>query len=214
MMVSTLVFALTLAAGPVKVASVELSPAGNVTAEAAEFVSEHFAARLAETPGLEVTTRKAIVTLLGLERQRQLLGCADDSTSCMEELAGALGAEVVLVGELARLDRSLQANLRVMEAKTARVLHSSVVRAGTQEALLDKLDDATKEMGATLQAHFGLARPTRWQPWVLFGAGRAAAGVLAMAGGLAWYALGDSTPTVAVGVSAGAALVTLQWSFR
>lgn len=261
-MVSPLLVMLVLAAGPVKVASVGLSPAGDVSVETAEFVSEHFAARLGAAPGLEVTTRKAIETLLGLERQRQLLGCADDSTSCMTELAGALGADVVLVGELARLDRSLQVNLRVMEAGTARVLHAASVRGDTQEELLDRLDGAAGEMAAALRAHFGLAQPTRWQPWVMFGAGVAGAavgavflgraaqawgtlnapatpavgpsdaaalaqqgalsqglgiallsvGALAMAGGLAWYALGDSGPAVAVGLSPGGAVVTLGWS--
>jgi hypothetical protein len=36
--------------------------------------------------------------LLGLERQKQMLGCAEDSSNCLAELAGALGARFVLNG--------------------------------------------------------------------------------------------------------------------
>lgn len=160
-----LVLTTALAAAPVKVASVGLAPSGGITAEQADFVSEQFGARLATEPGFEVTTRKAIATLLGLERQRQLLGCADDSTSCMEELAGALGADVVLVGELARLDASTQANLRAVDARGAKVLHVVTVRAASQEALLDGLDGAVHELADALRQRFGLAAPPpRWQP--------------------------------------------------
>jgi TolB-like protein len=206
--VLSLVIALGLAAGPVKIASVGLSPAGGVSPQSAEFVSEHFAAKLATAAGLEVTTRKAIATMLGLERQRQLLGCADDSSSCMAELAGALGAEVVLVGELAQLDTSLQVNVRAMEARTARVLHSAVVRADTQEQLLDRLDGAARQMAVALQDHYGIPRPTRWQPWLVVGTGLVTAGVggifLAQAA-RAWSTL-NAPATAATGPSDAATL--------
>lgn len=207
-MVLSLVIALGLAAAPVKIASVGLTPTGGVSALSAEFVSEHFAAKLATAAGLQVTTRKAIVTLLGLERQRQLLGCTDDDTSCMTELAGALGADVVLVGELAQLDRSLQVNLRAMEASTARVLHSTTVRADSQELLLDRLSDAASAMAVALQDHFGITRPSRWQPWVVVGTGLITAGVgavfLAQAS-RAWSTL-NAPATAEVGPSDAATL--------
>ena len=51
----------------------------------------------------QVISQQDIATMLGLERQKQLMGCADDSTSCLAELSGALGARFVMSGTLTRL---------------------------------------------------------------------------------------------------------------
>lgn len=62
--------------------------------------SEVLATHLREH-GLKVMTGRDIGAVLGLERQKQLLGCMDDSTSCSAELAGALGVGALVVGTVA-----------------------------------------------------------------------------------------------------------------
>src|SRR5438046_7919376 len=74
----------------------------DVEPEKADFFLEYLAQELYDA-GYQVVTRKQIDAVLGLERQKQLLGCADSSSSCLTELAGALGVDAILVGSVARL---------------------------------------------------------------------------------------------------------------
>src|SRR5438128_1810620 len=61
----------------------------------ADFFREYLAQSLGDH-GFDVITAKQMAAVIGLERQKQLLGCADSSSSCLAELAGALGAELLL----------------------------------------------------------------------------------------------------------------------
>jgi hypothetical protein len=171
---------LLLSASPVQVASAGFAGVGGVTEDTASFIAEHFANLLAKEPGLEVTTQRTVMSLLGIERQRQLLGCADNSRTCLAELTGALGAKVLLVGEVAKLDHSLQVNVRALEASTGHLLHVASVRGDSTEAVLDRLEPIAQTTASALRVHYGLevpARAARWPALVLAGAGVAAAGV-------------------------------------
>jgi hypothetical protein len=53
--------------------------------------------------GVSMTTPADVAVVLGLERQRQLLGCSSDSSNCAMELAAALNARVLLGGSIARV---------------------------------------------------------------------------------------------------------------
>src|SRR5881398_1613253 len=57
-----------------------------------------------ETPKLgkfEVISSSDVTQLLGFERQRQLLGCKEDS--CLAELGGALGVDYLVTSQLGKL---------------------------------------------------------------------------------------------------------------
>jgi hypothetical protein len=73
-----------------------------------------------------------MAAILGLERQKQLLGCTDASSSCMAELASALGVDAILAGELAKLGSTYQLDLKVLSAKDGARL------AGWSENLKDE----------------------------------------------------------------------------
>src|SRR3954468_7651531 len=68
----------------------------------AAFFSEHLAQQLAAA-GAKVSSDREINSVLGLERRRQLLGCSENSNECVTELAGALGVDALVVGDIARL---------------------------------------------------------------------------------------------------------------
>src|SRR4051812_29987801 len=89
-------------AAPVTLAAPALANAG-LPPDKMEFFTERIAQALA-VPGLKVITARDIATVLGLERQKQLLGCASDGNSCIGELGNALGAKGILNGSLARID--------------------------------------------------------------------------------------------------------------
>ena len=85
----------------------------DVPVEAASFYTEHLAQALARH-GLLVMTPKQLEAVLGLERQKQLLGCAE--SSCMVELANALGVDGLLLGEIGRFGERYQINLKIVSA--------------------------------------------------------------------------------------------------
>ncbi|MDP3503351.1 MAG: hypothetical protein Q8S33_23655 [Myxococcales bacterium] len=123
--------------------AVEVSP------EKAQFFALHLSSALRDR-GLSVISSQDIATLLGVERQKQLLGCAEDSSSCMVELAGALGAQLVLSGSIAKLETTYQVNLRVLQSSDGKVVAQQVVRAESQEQLLVALDDAAASLARQL----------------------------------------------------------------
>jgi TolB-like protein len=208
-----------LAASPISVAAAGFSPVGGVSEDTASFIAEHFANLLATQPQLEVTTQRAVMALLGLERQRQLMGCAADSSrTCLAELTGALGAKVLLVGEVAKLEHSLQVNLRLIEASSGHVLHLASVRGESSEVVLDRLEPVAIAAGRALRAHYGLESTSgpRWPSLVLTGAGVLAAGVgtyFLVDAANAWARLGtpslDLAPTDAKAVASSGA--RSQW---
>lgn len=105
----------------------------------------------AEAPGAEVVTRQDVEQLLAIEGQKQATGCADSSDSCAAEIANALGAELVVRGELDTLDGQRTLTMTVMNTKRL---------GGTQRALLqaDSVSGLGDKARAELPRLLSLAR--------------------------------------------------------
>lgn len=213
----SLMVALTLAQAP-KLAA----PAWDgveVSAEKAQFFSLHLASALRDR-GVSVITSQDIAAVLGVERQKQLLGCNDAASSCMLELSNALGAQLILTGVVAKLESSYQVNLRVLSGTDGKVVAQELVRGESQEKLLLALDDAARSIARQLEprAPPGSARALAWIPAV-------AAGAFAVAGGV-FYGLalersstldrmlvpGATREALAPVVSAGQTFELLGWA--
>src|SRR5450432_1754754 len=109
MLASTFALTLCLAATePLKLAEPGLSVVG-LSQQRAEVFTGHLAGRLLDA-GAQVTTAKAIEQLLGVERQKQLLGCNEQHASCLVEIANALGSDGIVFGEIAKVGASYQVN--------------------------------------------------------------------------------------------------------
>src|SRR5512132_1453543 len=87
-----------------------------------ELLVEVILADLAASHRVDAIGASDIEAMLGVERQRQLLGCSDNSSSCLAELGGALGAEYILVGTLAKLERSKRLDVKLLDTRTNRVV--------------------------------------------------------------------------------------------
>jgi TolB-like protein len=109
---------------PIKVAVLPLTTGDAALTEAARSLSDQLAAELGRDARLSVITTADVATLLGLERQKQLLGCSEDS--CVAELTGALGAVFVVSGALARVDDVVRLDVQVLStARSAAVVRES-----------------------------------------------------------------------------------------
>jgi hypothetical protein len=172
-----------LAAAPLKVALPNWS-VSRVDPVAAQALELRFAARLG-AQGLEVSAQRDIVAALTQERQRQLLGCSDENSSCLVELAGALGVDAIVSGVLARQGSGYLVTLRVIRASDAALLDARSASARSLAAVQDWVDASAPAIAAAARKAFGrelvaaprpsLASPSRALPWALVGVGGAAA---------------------------------------
>lgn len=169
---------LTLSAAPSKLAAPDWSTV-NLSPELSRFYAGEVA-RVLRAQGFEVITSRDIETLLGLERQKQLLGCADEMGSCMAELGAALGCEAILTANLARLDHGFQGSLRIISAQSGQTLADEPVKATGERALAEALEDATIRLARKLRPpppSDGTVRRAAWIPLVAGVALGAGAGV-------------------------------------
>ena len=141
---------LSASPAPLKVAVPNFSVI-SVDRESAAFFMDRFANRL-RTRGLAVTTPAEIESVLGLERQKQLLGCAESSNSCQAEIAAALGADAILNARIARFGQRFELSLTLIDPANAAVLASLSPSAADEGKVLETLDAAADEFAAKLYA--------------------------------------------------------------
>jgi len=186
--------ALSLAAAPVKTLAAPGLACTNVDAKVGNSFLEHFAQQLAAQGSFEVTTPQQVQTILGLERQKQLLDCGDDS--CSTEIAAALGVDAVITGTITKTSGGYLINLRIFRSADAKALAVFTSRPKTDEEVLDFLEDSAKRFAASygvknselVVGNTG-APPVNALPWIAGGAavaaGVTAAVMLALAQGTA-----------------------------
>ncbi|MBX5481861.1 MAG: PEGA domain-containing protein [Myxococcaceae bacterium] len=122
--------------------------ASSELAKAATGVAAH---ELQSLGAFEVMTSDAVSSVLSLERQKQLLGCADDQSDCLVELAGALGVDHLVSGVLTRVDGGAEGptfvlELTLIDARGARREASVIERAGSETELLARVPAAVTRL--------------------------------------------------------------------
>lgn len=125
-----------------KLAFMGLRGSQGVTAEEVRSVSDSLETALSGIPGYEVISANTIATLVGIERQRQLMGCSDDAESCLAEITGALDAARIVSGDLSRVGETVVLNVSLVDGRVGRALArlSRTVQTGRSlEPLLDEL---------------------------------------------------------------------------
>jgi TolB-like protein len=103
-----------------KLAVLDVRPIG-VDKARADLLSEVAVSEASRFRKLETIGESEVSAMLGAERQRQLLGCKEDA-ACMAEIGGALGADFMLVGSLGKLGSLHRLDLKLMDARRAKVL--------------------------------------------------------------------------------------------
>lgn len=86
-----------------------------------------------------------IKDLLSLEMEKQLTECANDS--CMADIGGALGVEMMISGNISRVGSQYVINLKLFDVRNARALNRiSRSVAANEDALLSNLPDIIAEL--------------------------------------------------------------------
>lgn len=143
---------LVLAAAPIKLAASEWCSAGLDPVLASTLEGRFF--DLLHANGLDVTSPKDVSAVLGLERQKQLMGCSGEA-SCLAELGGALGVDGILYGCVVKAGSGFTATLRAISTKSAQPISSFSERLKNEDALQDWLDAKAKAMAEEIKAAMG-----------------------------------------------------------
>jgi MYXO-CTERM domain-containing protein len=141
----------------------------NEKLDAAAF-SEMLVASIDGADKFRVIGSKELVTLIGLERQRQLLGCSED-TSCMAEIASALGSEFICSASVGKVGTTYLVTMRLIVGSTSRTVARSTMEVNDPNLLLKAIwktsQDLLDRYGATLppaEAAVWAARPKQTPP--------------------------------------------------
>ncbi len=143
-----------LAAAPLKVAALAPNAVG-VDQAVADAMIDRFATQLGAQGDISVVSARDISQVLGMERQKQLLGCNETSSSCTAELAAALGVDVLLTTTFAKIGKSISVTLRALNAKNGEVIAQETHRDADNDALQDWLDGAKTPIANGIRRSFG-----------------------------------------------------------
>jgi hypothetical protein len=159
-----------------KLIVLDLTTAGGVGNDVASVLNDAITSQVAGGAYFSVLSSKEVQTMLGMERQRQMMGCSEDSSSCLTELAGALGARFVMSGSVAKLGDAFQLSLQTLDTSKAQPVGRSTRLAKDLETLRRQLPYSVAEATGTPPP----APPSRLMPYSMMIGG----GVLAVAGGI------------------------------
>lgn len=146
--------------------------------------ADRFAVALRQR-GVTVTTDRDVAAVLTVERQAQLLGCAESSTSCLTELAGALGAPFLVSGHVSRIGSKVMLSIKVLQASNGSTLYTLGTELPSVEVVLEAVERAARPAADRILAAAADASPTlvtgsgptsTTGPWLLVATGALAAG--------------------------------------
>jgi TolB-like protein len=143
------------------VALLSLEANNAAAAEAAPGVASLIASRLAESPQLKVLTQKDIEAILGVERQRQLMGKgACSQVACLEEVSNITGARYIVTGRLDRFGDKYLLTVSLLDTAKGRSLAKPRAEASSPEEL-PQIADAIGEQLLVELAPSGKIAPGR-----------------------------------------------------
>lgn len=135
--------------GKTSVLLMDLAPT-NVGEDEARIITDILSTALSSQTHLDVLTSSDLRQAVGLEQERQMMGCDDDG-SCMAEVAGALGADLVVFGSVGRLGAVTVVNLNVFDSARTRSAGRRTIEVRSLEDLPVRLREVVSELTGTFK---------------------------------------------------------------
>ena len=110
--------------------------------------------------GLSVLTAQDVKNLVDIEAQKQMLGCTTGSESCLAEVASAMGAELVLSGDVGKLGSAFVINLHLFDAGKARSVGRDTLTVHDLAQLPQLLDASVAGLLSPITGEQGLTSKT------------------------------------------------------
>ena len=115
---------------------------------------------LAVVDGLEVLAAADVKQMIEYEAEKQAIGCSDNS--CLAELAGALGADLVIFGDVSRLGTLIIVNINLFDSVKTRAAGRISIQTKNVEELPGKLEPAMKKLVGPYLKSKGIPLPAQW----------------------------------------------------
>ncbi|MFH1810449.1 MAG: hypothetical protein ABIJ09_17040 [Pseudomonadota bacterium] len=97
---------------------------------------------------IQVVGSKDVVSVLGHEEQKQLLGCSDQS--CLAEIGSALGASHILSATVGRIGEKIVVSGTLLDVSNATAVHRETLYLGeTEEELIEAMTTLSDKMAAS-----------------------------------------------------------------
>jgi len=148
-----------------KIAVMEIQ-GGGVEAHVAAGLTEAITQEIAGRGFFNVISSREIQTLIGFERQKQMVGCSSETT-CLAELADAMGARFVLSGTVSKMGDAYQLSVQTLDSAKSQPLGRSIRFAKDMTALRSQIAFVVAEATQTPLP----PPPSRVLPFSLIGAG-------------------------------------------
>ncbi|MBL90886.1 MAG: hypothetical protein CMH56_03630 [Myxococcales bacterium] len=117
-----------------------------IEADAVGIITNMMSAEMASYEDhFEIITNADMRQMVALEAEKQSMGCADDS-SCLAELAGAMGARFVMFGEVGKLGKNIIITLNLFDSQEAKAAGRVIVRAKSLDEVPDKIPPALTKL--------------------------------------------------------------------
>jgi TolB-like protein len=117
----------------------------------------------ASRAGFDVISQADVSAMIGFEKQKQMLGCSEDS-SCLAEIGGALGVDFVLSGQVGQIGSRYHLSFQLLDSRRGKVAARSARFSDRDEDALAGAAQATVAellAAAQGQARVAAAPPAR-----------------------------------------------------
>jgi len=116
-----------------------------IDANTASLMTDVVTTAFADDARLDVISSADVKRQLDFEAEKQVLGCAAD-TSCLAEIAAAMGARFVVHGQLGTLDDVVVLTLNLFDSEAAQAAGRTIVKDRSLSALSDKVGPSVKDL--------------------------------------------------------------------
>lgn len=108
-------------------------------------ITNYMMSQFQSVKNLRTVGQDDINAVLGVDKQKQAIGCGD--VSCMAEIGGALGVDLVMYGELGVLGTKYNINVSAVRTSNASVAARASLRCDkTEDALADNLPTLVRDV--------------------------------------------------------------------
>lgn len=119
--------------------------AQSIDRQALTMLTELITVELSKDRRLGVISSTDVREVVALEAEKQVMGC-ESSTSCLAEVAGAMGARFVVFGQLGKLGSVYLLSLHLFDSEAATAAGRVVVQAESLEHLVAQVEGAVAQL--------------------------------------------------------------------
>ena len=165
-----------------------------VAADAVQTIDSLIVVEAQRLGAFDIVSTADVRRMMDLEAERSQVGCNDES--CLAEIAGAMGASLVVFGDVGTLDGVYSITLNLFDSAAAKALGRTSFQANSAAELPAALNPALRQLVGGYAERAGLVlaspslSPSAHPGWMVAGlaGGGVAVGLVAMGAGLVpWF---------------------------